>query len=174
MPFCTLCENQKPLCENQKTLYENQKTLCHLFLNPRALISPFRKHPYHCKSLIFLCHLVTSSLHNVTSSRSIRHPISGISLQRVALRGRELLLLRCLVILHLRPRRPHRFHILRVERTPEDASSLPKAATTWSYDISLSYCIYILYYWILFLVFMLYILGLDVFHDHISHCTFSE
>ena len=87
MPFRTLCENQKPLCENQKTLYENQKTLCHLFLNPRALISLFCKHPYHCESLIFLCHLATSSLQSVTSSLSIQHPAPRISLQRVALQA---------------------------------------------------------------------------------------
>ena len=79
-PFCTLCKNQKTLCENQKTL-------CHLFLNPRVLIFPFRKHPYHCESLIFLCHFATSSLHSVTSSFSIRNPTTRISLQRVALRA---------------------------------------------------------------------------------------
>ena len=139
-PFRTLCKNQKTLCENQKTLY-------HLFLNPRALIFSFRKHPYHCEPLIFLCHLATSSLHSVTSSLSIQHPATRILLQRVALRapfehipkahlpfstwhgpkepfppshrvalrGREPHLLGCLVILHLRPRRPYKFHLLRME-----------------------------------------------------------
>ena len=68
-PFCTLCENQK-------ALRKNQKTLCHIFLNPRALISPFRKHPYHCESLIFLYHLTISSLHNVKESHS--EPSSSI------------------------------------------------------------------------------------------------
>ena len=123
------------------------KTLYLLFLNPRALIFPFRKHPYHCESLIFLYYLMTSSLHAVTSPLSIGHPVPRISLQRVALRapveyeaeahlpfptwhepkdpfpplhqvalrGRETTLLGCLAILHLRPRRPCRFHLMRVE-----------------------------------------------------------
>ena len=85
-PCETLCKNFAPptpfrtLCENQKTLCKNQKTLCHLFLNPRSLISLFLKHPYHCESLIFLYHLVTSSF-------SIRHPILSISLRRLALQA---------------------------------------------------------------------------------------
>ena len=145
----TLCENQEALCENQKTLY-------HPFLNPWALKSPFFKHLYHCESLLFLCHLTTSSL-------SIRHPVPCISLRRlalqtpfkhgpkaisqfptwhgpeklfsplhrVALRGKEPPLLGCLVILHLKPRRPRKFHILRVERPLVLPLLLLSAYMTW-------------------------------------------
>ena len=65
-PFRTLCKNQEALCENEKSL-------CQPFLNPQALTSPFHKHQTPYESLIFLCHLATSSL-------SIRHPTSCTSL----------------------------------------------------------------------------------------------
>ena len=79
-PFQTPNAISHAVRKSKDTVWKPKDTL-HLFLNPRALIFSFRKHSYHCEPLIFLCHLATSSLHNVSPSLSIQHPTPRISLQ---------------------------------------------------------------------------------------------
>ena len=119
------------LCKNQKTLCKNQDTLPSLFKPPSPNFpisqAPLLRIPYFPLPPY---DLISSQCQRVALRAPFKHRPKAhllfltwhgpeepfLPFHRIALRGNEPPLLGCLMILHFRPRRPRRFHLLRVVR----------------------------------------------------------